>query len=188
MNLFEGKNSTHLHVWYIRCLPAHYSICKITVFTLFHMILLQMKALLDLKDRFHIDINIDKDRGMAILHGTKDEISAASDAYHKIIRDAERNIQEGLQAKLISDYVQWYYVDNADGKNELIEYPRNINLIIERAYCNQDKEVKFRDKGTEYAINFNNMEKYPTVNKFDVTTVIRRDKIKGIYNHIMIFF
>lgn len=146
--------------------------------------LLQIKALYDLKDKFHIDVNIDKDKGMVLLYGTKDDISAASDVYYVIIRDAERD----KQAKLISSYVQWYYVHNSDGKNELIEYPDNINLIIERAYCNQDREVKFRDKGAEYAINFNNMEKYRTVDKSDVTTVIRRDKIKGIYNHIMIFF
>lgn len=147
-----------------------------------------MKALYDLKEKFHIDINIDKDRGMTFLYGTKDEISAASDVYHKIIRDAERDIQDGLQAKLISDYVQWYYVDNSDGKNELIEYSDNINVIIEKAYRNQDKEVKFRDKGTEYAINLNNMKKYPTVDRSDVTTVIRRDNIKGIYHQIMIIF
>lgn len=144
------------------------------------MMLLQMKALYDLKERFQIDVNIDKDGGMAFLHGTKDDISAASDMYHKIIREAERGLQDKLQAKLISDYVRWYYVDNSDDKKELIEYPDNINLIIEKAYRNQDKEVKFRDDGgTEYAINFNNMEEYPTVDKTDVTTVTRRDKIKG---------
>lgn len=147
-----------------------------------------MKALYDLKERFHIDVNIDKERGMAFLHGTKDDISAASDVYHKIIRDAERNIQEGLQAKLISDYVQWYFVDNSDGKNELNAYPSSMNLIIEKAYRNQDKEVQFMDDGgTEYTINFNDMEEYPTVDKSDVTTVTRRDKIKGIYYHNICF-
>nr|XP_034317327.1 protein mono-ADP-ribosyltransferase PARP14 isoform X2 [Crassostrea gigas] len=139
----------------------------------------QMKALYDLKDRFQIDVNIDKDKGMAFLHGTKDDISAASDVYHRIIREAERGLQEGLQAKLISDYVQWYFVDNSNGKNELIEYTGNINLKIEKAYRNQDKEVKFTDDGgTEFVINFKDMEEYPTVDKTDVTTVTRRDKIK----------
>lgn len=148
-----------------------------------------MKALYDLKDRFQIDVNIDKDKGMAFLHGTKDDISAASDVYHRIIREAERGLQEGLQAKLISDYVQWYFVDNSNGKNELIEYTGNINLKIEKAYRNQDKEVKFTDDGgTEFVINFKDMEEYPTVDKTDVATVTRRDKIKDGYIVNKIFF
>lgn len=74
-------------------------------------------------------------------------------------------------------------MDNSEGKNELLEYPGNINLIIERAYRNQDKEVRFIDDGeTEYTINFNNMEEYPTIDKSDVATVTRRDKIIGSYD------
>lgn len=74
-------------------------------------------------------------------------------------------------------------MDNSEGKNELLEYLGNINLIIERAYRNQDKEVRFIDDGgTEYTINFNNMEEYPTIDKSDVATVTRRDKIIGSYD------
>lgn len=74
-------------------------------------------------------------------------------------------------------------MDNSEGKNELLEYQGNINLIIERAYRNQDKEVRFIDDGgTEYTINFNNMEEYPTIDKSDVATVTRRDKIIGSYD------
>eukprot|EP00105_Crassostrea_gigas_P000486 XP_011412320.2 PREDICTED: poly [ADP-ribose] polymerase 15 isoform X2 [Crassostrea gigas] len=88
-------------------------------------------------------------------------------------------VRNKLQAKLTSDNAQWYYVDNYMGETELIEYPDNINLIIEKAYCNKDKEVRFQyDGGTEYAINFNNMTEHPTVDKTDITTVIRRVKTK----------
>nr|XP_034317324.1 protein mono-ADP-ribosyltransferase PARP15 [Crassostrea gigas]XP_034317325.1 protein mono-ADP-ribosyltransferase PARP15 [Crassostrea gigas] len=86
--------------------------------------------------------------------------------------------QNKLQAKLISDNAQWYYVDNSEGKNDLIGYPGNINLIIEKAYCNQDKEVRFKDDGgIEFIINFNNMTEYPTVDETDFTTVTRKVKI-----------
>lgn len=54
--------------------------------------LLQIKALYDLKEKFHIDVNIDKDKGMVLLYGTKDYISAASDVYHEIIRDKSKGI------------------------------------------------------------------------------------------------
>lgn len=79
-------------------------------------------------------------------------------------------------------------MDNSEGKNELVEYPGNMNLIIEKAYRNQDKEVRFMDDGgTEYTINFNNMEEYPTVDKSDVITVTRRDKIKGSYDRLCFY-
>lgn len=62
----------------------------------------------------------------------------------------------------------------------MCEYPGNVNLIIENAYHNQDKEVRFMDDGeTEYTINFINMKEYPTVDKSDVFNVFRRDKVKG---------
>lgn len=54
--------------------------------------LLQIKAVYDLKEKFHIDVNIDKDKGMVLLYGTKDYISAASDVYHEIIRDKSKGI------------------------------------------------------------------------------------------------
>lgn len=99
-------------------------------------------------------------------------------------QNADVASQNKLQAKLTSDNAQWYYVDNYMGETELIEYPDNINLIIEKAYCNKDKEVRFQyDGGTEYAINFNNMTEHPTVDKTDITTVIRRVKTKGFYDY-----
>lgn len=73
---------------------------------------------------------------------------------------------------------------NSEGKKYLIDYPGNINLSIEKAYRNKDKEVRFMDDGgTEFAIDFYHMEEYPTFNKSDVTIVTRRDKIKGVYDY-----
>ena len=92
-----------------------------------------------------------------------------------------------LQAKLISDYVQWYYIDT-DDKKELVEYPGHINLDIEKAYHNKDKEVKFSDTdGVEYIINFNNMEEYSSDDKSDVTTVTSRDKIESNTKNTYLF-
>lgn len=77
----------------------------------------------------------------------------------------------------MSDYAQWYFVVN-DGKGELTEYPRDINVIIEEAYRNNDKEVWFqKDAETAFTINFKNMTEYLTSDTSDVVTVVR----KGIY-------
>lgn len=143
-----------------------------------------MKALQDLSVRYDVEVEIDKDQGKVILFGPKDDLSLASDSAHTILREADRHMQNQAQAKLISDYVQWSYIDT-DGDNSLKEYPRSINLIIETAYRNQEKEARFSDEnGTEYIINFSNMEEYPSDDVKDVASVIRRDKVQSIMNII----
>uniref|UniRef100_A0A8B8E892 Poly [ADP-ribose] polymerase n=1 Tax=Crassostrea virginica TaxID=6565 RepID=A0A8B8E892_CRAVI len=138
----------------------------------------QMKALQDLSVRYDVEVEIDKDQGKVVLFGPKDELSLASDSAHTILREADRHMQNQAQARLISDYVQWSYIDT-DGDNSLKEYPRTINLIIETAYRNQEKEARFSDEnGTEYIINFSNMEEYPSDDVKDVASVIRRDKVQ----------
>jgi hypothetical protein len=133
-----------------------------------------------LRERFDVEVTIDKSKDMVVLHGTKAAMLDATDHVHNLLRDADRNKQAKLEAELVSDIVQWYFVDASDGKNELMEYPKNINLLIEKAYRNKQADVKFNDQaGTEYTINFNNMEEFPSDDTKDVTTVTRRDKIKG---------
>lgn len=62
----------------------------------------------------------------------------------------------------------------------MCEYPGNVNLIIEKAYQNQDKEIRSMDDGeTEYTINLINMKEYPSIDKSDVFNVFSRDKVKG---------
>lgn len=62
----------------------------------------------------------------------------------------------------------------------MCEYPGNVNLIIEKAYQNQDKEIRFMDDGeTEYTIDLINMKEYPSIDKSDVFNVFSRDKVKG---------
>lgn len=141
--------------------------------------MLQIETLLNLKETFDIEVTIDLVKGRILLHGNKDNRLHAAIYVYKVFREAHREHQR-LENKL-SDKVQWYFLDNSNGKDEWIEYPDDINVIIEKAYGNQDKQVKFMYAETEYAINFNNMEEYPTVDRSDVTTVIRREKFKGIY-------
>ena len=153
----------------------------------FNLLSDQIKALQDLSERYDVEVEIFQDQGKVVLSGPKDEISDASDTVHKILRDADHHVQNKLQAKLISDYVQWYYIDTDDKK--LVEYPSNINLVIEKAYRNKDKEVRFRDSnGVEYIINFNNMEEVPSDDKSDVVTVTRRDNITSNTHYTYFLF
>ncbi|XP_061194415.1 protein mono-ADP-ribosyltransferase PARP14-like isoform X2 [Saccostrea echinata] len=139
----------------------------------------QVNSLQNLESRFDVDVQVDQVKGIVTVHGTKDALMEATDYVHNLLRDADRNKQAVMEAELVSDIVQWYFVDNGDGKNELCDYPKNINLLVEKAYRNKQPDVKFTDQaGTEYTINFNNMEEFPSDDPKDVTTVTRRDKIK----------
>lgn len=139
--------------------------------------MLQINAIDDLKGRFDVDLTIDTSRCTIVLYGTKDEISKASDEYHMIILEALRGQQDKHREQCISDYIQWYFVDDSNDSNEWIEYTSNINRIIEEAYRNQDNEVKFtNDCGAEYVINFQNMNTFPSGHKTNMTAVARKHK------------
>ncbi|XP_078312815.1 protein mono-ADP-ribosyltransferase PARP14-like [Crassostrea virginica] len=138
----------------------------------------QMLELQNLSMGHEVEVEIDKNQGKIVLMGARDQISAASDCAQKIFRNADSYMQTKAQAKLVSDMVQWSYIDT-DGTNSLKEYPLEINLTIETAYRNQEKEARFSDEnGTEYIINFSNMEEYPSDDVKDVASVIRRDKMQ----------
>lgn len=135
-----------------------------------------------LKDRFGVDVTIDTRKCTIALYGTTEEISKASDEYHMIILEAVNNEQDDQREKEISDYIQWYFVDNLNGSYESIEYPSKINRIIEEAYCSQEKDVTFtNDCGTEYIINFENMKAFSSINKTNVTAVSRKHKGKSFF-------
>lgn len=158
---------------------------KITIVFLNDVVfLLQIRAICDLKGQFVVDVNIDIDRCTVVLYGTKDEISKASDDYHMIILEAVRSQQGEHLEKRVSDYIQWYFVD---GSNECIEYPSNLNRIIEEAYRSQEKDVKFtNDCGAEYIINFQDMNTFPSVHHTSATAVTRKRKGSSFsysYNH-----
>lgn len=92
-----------------------------------------------------------------------------------IILEALRGQQDKHREKCISDYIQWYFVDESNDSNRCIEYPSHINRIIEEAYRNQNKEVKFiNDCGAEYVINFQNMNTFPSGHKTNMTAVARK--------------
>lgn len=131
----------------------------------------------DLKDRFGVDVTIDTIKCTIAFYGTTEEISKASDEYRMIILEAVHSEQEDQRGSRISDYIQWYFVDNLNDSYESIEYPSKINRIIEEAYRSQEKDVKFtNDCGTEYIINFQNMKAFSSINKTNVTAVSRKHK------------
>lgn len=136
---------------------------------------IQVKAICDLKRRFDVDVTIDTSTCTIALNGIKDEISKASYEYHMIILEAVHSKHDEHREKCISDCIQWVFFNDLNDSNECIEYPSNINRIIEEAYRNQDKEVKFTNEcGAEYTINFQNMNTFPSVHNTSVSAMARK--------------
>ncbi|XP_062619962.1 uncharacterized protein LOC134281522 [Saccostrea cucullata] len=139
----------------------------------------QVNTLHNLKEEFNIDVAVDKEKGVVTLYGRNEALLEASGQVHGLLRDADRRKQAQLEAELLSDIVHWYFIENLHGQYELVEYPNQISQLVEKAYHNKQPDVKFTDQaGTEYTINFNNMEEFPSGDPTDVITVTRRDRIK----------
>lgn len=140
---------------------------------------LQKSAVHALK-KFNVEVKFDERNGKITLIGTSADMLEASGTMHELIRDAERNKQAGQEANLVSDMVQWYIIDINSKGNELIDYKKNVNLVIERAYRDAQPKATFCDADkNEYTVDFNTMKEFPTKNPQDTVDVIRRDLLKG---------
>ena len=123
---------------------------------------------------------MDKAKNIIKLYGTNENLMSASDAVHKVIREAEKNKQAKQEAELVMEMVQWCYLDTGADKVDRVDYPPNVNLIIEKAFRNKEQVAKFKDNGeNEYTVSFANMEEFPSKAPEDKVQVMRREKLKG---------
>ncbi|XP_071137980.1 protein mono-ADP-ribosyltransferase PARP14-like isoform X2 [Mytilus edulis] len=125
-----------------------------------------------------IKVTLDTTKGEIKIRGLKHHISEAFDEVHHIIRDAERAKQTMQKAKLVTDMVQWYYMEEDKGKKKLVEYPSDVNLILESALKEQKTEASFSDTtGNKYIVDLNAYEEYPADDPTDKVQVLRKSKL-----------
>jgi hypothetical protein len=79
-------------------------------------------------------------------------------------------------AEIVSQAVQWFYVDPLNGDQD--EYDKQINAMIEKAYNKKEKSVIFFFDDEECEIVFDDMEE--TNLKTDETMKVIRKDLKGI--------
>ena len=142
-----------------------------------------------MSEKFDVELKINKNKGEIVLYGSENEISGSSDCVHDIFRKASRQSYDRSKAKLVLSYVQWY----RKRSDNLVEYPDHLNCIIETAYRDREKEVKFFDaEGIEYILNLHEMVEYQSDNKSAKTSVTRIDKRQNDSNqskfHMFICF
>lgn len=106
---------------------------------------------------------------------------AVSEA-NEIIRSADREKQTKQKAKIVTDMVQWYYMeqDKAKNKTTLKEYPSEVNLILETALKDQKPTASFYSHdGSKYIVDLNSYEEYPDDDPTDSVKVLRKSKLVG---------
>lgn len=137
-----------------------------------------------------VKVVIDKDKGEIKLQGLINNVSDAVSEANDIIRSAELARQTKLKAKIVTDMVQWYYMeeDKAKNKKTLKEYPSEINLILETALKDQKPIASFYSQdGTKYIIDLNSYEEYPADDPKDSVQVLRKSKLVGEELEILVY-
>jgi len=129
-----------------------------------------------------VKVVIDKDKGEIKLQGLINNVSDAVSEANDIIRSADHTKQTKQKAKIVTDMVQWYYLeeDKAKKKTTLKEYPSEVNLILETALKDQKPTASFYSQDeSKYIIDLNSYEEYPADDPKDSVQVLRKSKLVG---------
>jgi hypothetical protein len=145
-------------------------------------VLFQISDVNKLAETGKVKVVIDKVNGKIKLQGLLSNVSDAVSEANDIIRLADHAKQTGQIEKIVTDMVQWYYLeeDKAKNKTTLKEYPPEVNLILETALKDQKSMVSFYSQdGSKYVIDLNSYEEYPEDDPTDLVQVLRKSKLKG---------
>ncbi|CAC5424291.1 Protein mono-ADP-ribosyltransferase PARP15 [Mytilus coruscus] len=125
-----------------------------------------------------VDVTVDTGKGEITLRGFTKHVSDAMEHANHIIKTAEQAKQTRQKAKLVTDMVQWHYMEEDKGEKKLVEYPPEVNLILETALKDQKTDASFYDQnGNRYVVDFNSYEEYPADDPTDKVQVLRKFKL-----------
>ena len=130
-----------------------------------------------------LKVSVEQDLCRIIVTGHGDDISKTFAQIHKMLRrigemekEKEKAALHADWAEIVSQAVQWFYVDPLNGDQD--EYDKQINAMIEKAYNKKEKSVIFFFDDEECEIVFDDMEE--TNLKTDETMKVIRKDLKGI--------
>jgi O-acetyl-ADP-ribose deacetylase (regulator of RNase III) len=130
-----------------------------------------------------LKVSVEQDLQRIIVTGHGDDISKTFTQIHKMLRrigemekEKEKAALHADWAEIVSQAVQWFYVDPLNGDQD--EYDKQINAMIEKAYNKKEKSVIFFFDDEECEIVFDDMEE-TNLKTNDTMKVIRKD-LKGI--------
>ncbi|VDI25021.1 Hypothetical predicted protein, partial [Mytilus galloprovincialis] len=125
-----------------------------------------------------VEISLKKNLGRIKITGLPENITQALQEIYTFLRRTEEMRYAEEHANLVSEMVEWSYLEvDIDGE-KLIEYPRQINLLLEQAVRNNKATAEFHDdQGNKYIVDFNSYEEYLESNPSEAVKVIRRNKL-----------
>lgn len=142
----------------------------------------QIKDLQDLFVANNIQATIEVNLDRILMYGHPDDVFKVKNEIFLFLKELDKvekekkrvEFDQGL-ANIVSQCIQWYYVNPKTGAPE--EYDPGTNAIIEKAYSKKEKSVEFRFKKQDCEIDFDAMLEKTSTHKLKI---IRKD-LKGTF-------
>ncbi|XP_041354984.1 uncharacterized protein LOC121372626 [Gigantopelta aegis] len=145
----------------------------------------QIEKVKSLEKDYQVKVTYQRDCGQLHIQGLLQDVSDASDVVHKILREVDGFELECQKAEILSNLVQWYFIDvDKQGEETLTKYDKDVNGTIEKAFYDKYPIVTLQAGGFKYIIDFSTMEEYPADNRLDSVKVVRNDLIRGTKSKI----
>ena len=129
-----------------------------------------------------VKVTIQKDFNRIVVFGHSDDIYKTFTEIHKILKsigEAEKEKENADLhadwAEMVSQSVQWFWVDPTSGDHE--EYDKHTNAFIEKAYSKREKSVIFSLDDEKCEIVFDKLQE-TNLDTNEMAKVIRKD-LKG---------
>ncbi|KAK3606051.1 hypothetical protein CHS0354_006396 [Potamilus streckersoni] len=129
-------------------------------------------------------IKVEKHVGRVRIEGLLADVGKVKTDLLNLIRDIEKMENREKQAAMLSQLVQWYYIEITEDGQKLEEYDKDINAKIEEAYQCKKKSLKLYSGGRRIIIDFDTLEEYSETDPDDRVKVLRKDKIKDSVSEV----
>ena len=143
-----------------------------------------------LENYYQVKVKLQLDLGQLFIQGLHQDVHDASDIVQRILRDVDCFRLECEKAAILSNHVQWYFVDTDEqGQESLTKYDKDVTGTVEKAYYDQFPTVTLQAGGRKYIFDFSAMKEFPTDNPLDIVTIVRKDLTGGmlLQNMVHIF-
>ena len=132
-------------------------------------------VIMQLQQQFDVSIVIEQRVSRIVVRGQTEDLLEVVTTISEIVSQSLVDEHARGFAELLSQSVQWYYMENG----EMEPYPSDTNARIEQSFHNKDSSVSFTLEDENYKIVFKDM-KETHLDSGDTTKVTRKEIGKGM--------
>ncbi|KAL3863209.1 hypothetical protein ACJMK2_004975 [Sinanodonta woodiana] len=133
--------------------------------------------------KHQVQIKVEKRIGRVRIEGLHADVGRVKTEVLNLMSGIEKMENKKKQEAMLSQLVQWYYIEITEDREELVCYSEHINATIEEAYQRKEKILKL-PADVPIIIDFDTFEEYPITDPSNKVKVIRKDKIKDSVSEI----